>query len=330
MKYENIDIVSPWVDGSDPEWLAEKNKYSPKKTDDARVNRYRDWELLKYWFRGIEKNAPWINKIHFITWGHLPSWLNTDNLKLHIVKHEDYIPQKYLPVFSANPIELNIHRIEGLAEKFIYFNDDCYLIDEISPEFFFINGLPTDKVVEVPLRFNPGGIDHIIGNDMLVINKNFNKKEVVKRNRKKWFSLKTFSATVKNLYMLPVKGFSAFDNPHLPAPFLKSTLETVWEKENETLDATCSNKFRSDSDVNQWLFRYWQFCEGNFEQSKKVRGMFFSIGKDDEAIEKAISEKTFKTVCLSDDDVFVDFDREKLFLQKIFEKILPEKSSFEK
>ena len=92
-----IDIVIPWVDGNDPEWLAEKNKYKKNKAEDDNINRYRDWDLLRYWFRGIEKNAPWINKIHFITWGHLPSWLDAENPKLNIVKHQDYIPEKYLP-----------------------------------------------------------------------------------------------------------------------------------------------------------------------------------------------------------------------------------------
>lgn len=325
-----IDIVIPWVDGNDPEWLAEKNKYKKNKAEDDNINRYRDWDLLRYWFRGIEKNAPWINKIHFITWGHLPSWLDAENPKLNIVKHQDYIPEKYLPVFSSHPIEINMHRIKELSETFVYFNDDTYLIDGISPEFFFQNGLPVDTVKEVPLRFNVGGIDHIIGNDMMIVNKNFDKKAVIKKNRKKWFSPKALSATAKNLYMLPINGFSAFDNPHLPQPFLKSTIEKLWQKEYQILDETSNHKFRSNEDVNQWLFRYWQFCEGTFIQSGAERGRFFSIGRDDELIEAAISEKKMKLICLSDDDVSLDFEKEKYFLKEMFEKILPEKSSFEK
>ena len=52
-----IDFVIPWVDGGDPEWLKEKNEYSGRKTeeDDDRSIRFRDWETLKYWFRGVEK-----------------------------------------------------------------------------------------------------------------------------------------------------------------------------------------------------------------------------------------------------------------------------------
>ena len=85
---EKIDFVIMWVDGSDPKWLAEKNKYSEKKVSiDDGINRYRDMNLLKYWFRGVEKYTPWVNKIYFVTWGHLPEWLDTSNPKLVIVNH---------------------------------------------------------------------------------------------------------------------------------------------------------------------------------------------------------------------------------------------------
>lgn len=58
----DIDIVIPWVDGSDSAWQAEKAKYSGKRTDDSdSVNRYRDWGLMPYWFRSIESYAPWVN-----------------------------------------------------------------------------------------------------------------------------------------------------------------------------------------------------------------------------------------------------------------------------
>lgn len=325
-----VDIVITWVDGSDPEWLAEKSKYTPGKNNDDRVNRYRDWGFLPYLFRGIEQYAPWVRKVHFITWGHLPQWLNTDNPKLNIVKHSDYIPEKYLPVFSANPIELNFCHIDDLAEQFIYFNDDTLLINPADVETFFKDGKPVDTVCEIPLRFNPGGIDHIIGNDMMLINKNFNKREVIKKNFKKWFSLRSPKATLKNLYMFAANGFSQFDNPHLPLPLLKNTIKTLWEKENAMLDDTCSHRFRSNDDVNQWLIRYWQFATGNFVQASKPQGKFFSIGKHNKEIEEALAGSKYKMVCLSDDTPDLDFEKEQKFVLELLGKKFPEKSSFEK
>jgi len=64
--HDKIDFVIAWVDGSDPAWLEEKNKYSPKKEDVTNaINRYRDMGVLRYWFRAVEKFAPWVNQIHF-------------------------------------------------------------------------------------------------------------------------------------------------------------------------------------------------------------------------------------------------------------------------
>ena len=61
---------------------------------------------------------------NFVTWGHLPKWLNIDNEKLVIVNHQDYIPEKYLPTFNSNVLDLNMFRIPGLSEQYINFNDE--------------------------------------------------------------------------------------------------------------------------------------------------------------------------------------------------------------
>lgn len=131
MENYNIDIVIPWVDGNDMEWKQLRNEYlkqAGKIIDQASLNvRYRDWDNLQYIFRGIEKFMPWVNRIHFITCGHLPDWINLDHPKLNIVKHEDFIPNEYLPTFNSNAIEINICRIPDLAEHYINFNDDTLL-----------------------------------------------------------------------------------------------------------------------------------------------------------------------------------------------------------
>ena len=129
----------------------EKYKYMGIDEPDAGAERYRDMGILKYWFRAVESYAPWVNQIHFITWGHLPDWLNTQCPKLHIVNHKDYIPEDCLPVFSSHPIELNLHRIPDLAEHFIYFNDDVYLNNPTTPKTFFVRGLPRDTAVLGPV-----------------------------------------------------------------------------------------------------------------------------------------------------------------------------------
>lgn len=140
---QDIDFVITWVDGNDLEWKREKAARMGHTDMDISVNaddrkeRYRDWDNLRYWFRGMEKYAPWVRKVHFVTWGHIPQWLNTKHPKLNIVCHEDFIPQKFLPTFNSHTIEWNFHRIPGLTEQFVYFNDDMFLLKPVYMEDFF-------------------------------------------------------------------------------------------------------------------------------------------------------------------------------------------------
>ena len=325
-----IDLVIPWVDGGDPAWQEEKAKYSGQKGD-ARVVRYRDWDNLKYVFRGIEKNMPWIRKVHFITWGHLPDWMNPDCPKLNIVNHRDYIPENYLPVFSSHPIELNMHRIQGLAEHFIYANDDMFYLRPMKPEDFFQKGLPVDAAVQNVAQFHrPDGIDHIVVNNLIYLNRNHSKRSVMKANLGKWFSPKYKGGTLKNLYLLAFSNFTGFADYHIPYPYLKSTFEQLWEKEPGIMDSTCRNRFRSKEDVNQWLARYWQFAEGSFVPCAPDRGGLLIIGPDNEKIRDVILNRKYPMVCLSDDDPELDFEKEKAALIDLFQQILPEKSAFER
>ena len=139
---KEIDIVVPWVDSSDPQWIQEFNRYAPqeKKKQDANPERYRDYGLMRFWFRGIEKFAPWARTVHFITNGQKPAWLNTKAGKLHWVQHNEYIPSELLPVFSSRPIDFYLHKIPGLSEQFVYFITDNIQIfgtyvfsDELNP-----------------------------------------------------------------------------------------------------------------------------------------------------------------------------------------------------
>ena len=203
--YEPIDFVIIWVDGNDKEWRAEKDKYDdkPVSTSNSEV-RFRDWDNLQYWFRGVEKFAPWVRKIHFVTWGHLPKWLDTSNPKLNIVNHKDYIPEKYLPTFSSHTIELNLHRIEGLADKFVYFNDDMFITAPTKAEDFFKNGKPCDTVAMDCIYFNKDSAGFFNGANLNIINNHFNKRASIKKNFKKFNE-----AEVNKIIRLRIGGYVA-------------------------------------------------------------------------------------------------------------------------
>lgn len=327
-----IDFVIIWVDGDDAEWIAQKNKYLPEDKRVAKSNLYRDWDNLQYWFRGIEKFTPWVNRVHFVTCGHLPSWLNVNHPKLNIVKHSDYIPNEYLPTFNSHCIELNLHRIKGLSERFVYFNDDMFVIDSMKPEEFFYNNLPCDSSIMSALAPSEKNdmFYHILANNLAVVNSNFEKSSVIKRNIKQWLNLKYGKLNLKNLYYLPIGKFTGFQNFHLPSSFLKSTFVEMWEKEHEILDKTSCNKFRTVNDVNQYIFSYWQMMNGKFNPRRSTIGKFFSISNDNMRLYNAISNQTYKMVCINDTADEINFELEKEKIKKYFEYILPEKSEFER
>lgn len=157
-----MDAVFTWVDGSDAKFIAEKRRFedyeppavpqkwrerseytgaqdlaraggSPSRSD----NRFRDMQELRYALRSLEANAPWFRRIHIVTNGQVPTWLNRNHPKVRIVSHEQIFPDPdCLPCFNSNAIELNLHRIPDLSEDFVYFNDDFFLGRPVRPEDF--------------------------------------------------------------------------------------------------------------------------------------------------------------------------------------------------
>lgn len=327
-----IDFVLTWVDGNDPEWQKERNKFSNDKSGDSRNVRFRDWDNLQYWFRGIEKFTPWVNKIHFVTWGHYPSWLNLNHPKLNIVRHTDFIPREYLPTFNSHTIELNLHRIKGLSDKFVYFNDDTFITRGMKKEDFFKSNLPCDSAILSPVIGNfRNSISPIIINNMEVINATFSKNKVLKNNMTKWFNPLYKKDNLNTFLLLPWKKFVGFKNPHLPVAYLKETFMELWEKEQELLSNTCEFKFRNKQNVNHWLMRYWQFTTGSFMPRDTNIGYCYSLTNQNEEIFSAIKNQKYKMICVNDNDSdpITNFILEKDLLKQSFNDILPEKSSYE-
>lgn len=334
-----IDIVVRWVDDKDVNWRKEKKKYKlldqgltieGEITDDSDF-RYRDWELLKFWFRGVEKFAPWVNKVFFITCNQKPGWLNTNHPKLRMVNHEEFIPNKWLPTFSSRTIDFNVHRIPDLSEQFVFFDDDMFFINNTSEQDFFVDGRPCDSMVFNAITATGGDvIDSNIFNDMSIINRHFQKSDFNKtEKRRMWFTPKYGKFLYKNIVLSPWTYYLGFQDFHLPEGFLKETYRKLWNLEGHWLSETCSHKFRKTSDVNQWLIRYWQLAEKNFEPRSIRVGKYFEISDNNDEIHTTIRKQSSKLLCINEGEVS-DFEKEKRLLHDSFMCIFPEKSSYEK
>lgn len=337
---EQIDFVITWVNVFDEAWNRERAEYGRLadadvflKTDD-RKERYRDWGLLKYWFRGVEKYAPWVRKIHFITYGQLPKWLKEENPKLHVVRHEDYVPKEFLPTFNSNVLELYLHRIEGLSEHFVYFNDDMFLVGKTAPRDFFRMGRPCDMLAFQPVVANPSNpiMSQSLLNNSLVLSKYFEKRKNVREQPAKYFKLGYPPLYFfYNLLELCFPRYTGFYTVHGPSPFCKSTFESVWEKEEALLRKVSEDRFRSAGDVTPYLFREWQKLSGNFEAVNLHRYFgYYEIGDRNEKLLAAIRKKKRRILCINDAPVSGDERKIRAELCAAFEEILPERSTFER
>ena len=329
-----IDFVVTWVDGGDKAWQDVKKQYTISDNNDDKEERYRDWGMFKYWFRGVEKFAPWVRKIHFITWGHLPEWLDTTNPKLNIVRHEDYMPKEILPVFNSNVIEMFMNRIEGLSENFVYFNDDMMLINRIDKEYFFKKGKPCDMLAFQPVVANPANpvMSYLYLNNSVILSKYFKKRENVKMQPGKYFHIGYPPLYFfYNMLELAFPLFTGFYTVHGPMPFCKSTFDEIWNKEEKALSEAATHRFRSDRDIPPYLFREWQKLSGNFVPKNIQKDFrYFNVDNDNGKLKNAIKKQKAKVICINDANTPIEFERVKAELIEVFDKILPEKSSFEK
>lgn len=331
---EKIDFVVTWVDGSDPEWLQQRNTCTGEGKEYEFVqSQYRDWDILKYWFRGVDKFTPWVNKIYFVTWGHIPSFLDVSHPKIVIVKHEDFIPKEYLPTFSSHVIETNLHRIKGLSNQFVYFNDDIFVMRDVQKEDFFKNSLPRDTAVMNPIapaRYD--SISSLMVNNIGILNEHFDKKESMKSNLGKWFNVKYGILNLLNLLFLPWSRFVGLYEQHTATSFLKDTYIEVWEKEYDILDATGKNKVRNfKTDVNQWLFKNWRIVQGNFIPRKSNFSKYLMVSSLEKAkeTEKHLRNQSHHIICVNDHYKGQNLDEIISVVQNGFEAVLSEKSTFE-
>ena len=326
-----IDIVVTWVDGNDPQWQASRAKYETNTGDLGNSERrFRDWDLMRYWFRGVEKFAPWVNKVIFITCGQHPDWLNVDNPKLKLVDHRDYMPEDALPTFNSNAIELGINKIDGLSDRFILFNDDFFIINELKETDFFVNGLPCDFVALDAIEPSED-FDYVLANNVRIINENFDKREVLSRNKSQWFNLKDVKSVMRTVALRkPWNKFTGFRDYHTPVAYTKKEFDDMWVRYPDLMNDTVHRRFRDKDNISHWLIRYWRLASGEFVTSSQKKYIFIPVENgDNSALIDTIRKQRRKILCINDNFSGSDISVVQKSLRDAFEAILPEKSSFE-
>ena len=110
----------------------------------ADPTRFGDCGEIDYCVASLLRFAPWLRTIHIVTDAQTPSLM--ERLKgtpfedrVRVVDHKVIFSgyEQFLPTFSSLSIEAMLWRIPGLAERFIYLNDDFQIIRPVALEDFF-------------------------------------------------------------------------------------------------------------------------------------------------------------------------------------------------
>ena len=291
-----MDIVITYVNGLDPVWQQEYAKHTNMPILEK---RFRDWGTLKYLFRGIETNMPFIRKVHLVVSGEsqVPEWLNRE--QVNVVLHKDIIPAQLLPTFNCNPIEMHLHNIADLDEEYIYFNDDIFPLLPCKPTDFFRGG-----------KGILGMSHHLLAWDMF--------KKICR------------NSDTKAREALGLKPRYCFLRPqHTCQPMLKSEIKSVYDKlETDILGSMTPT--RTEKNLNQYLYLDYMYLNGKIINERQSKKHFSVAWVSASKLRKFIEQPTHKLTCIN--DVHLSEERYTVLrttLIEAFERRMPNKSKYE-
>ena len=138
---EKIDAVITWVDGSEPNY---KIKLEENLKNKKIINRqYTQANEIDFCVASIIKFAPFIRKIFIVTDKQKPKFSRIRHMvsleKIEIIDHEEIFRDNLdcMPSFNIRSIDALLFKIKNLSDKFIYFNDDMFLIRETNKKDWF-------------------------------------------------------------------------------------------------------------------------------------------------------------------------------------------------
>lgn len=309
----DIDLVYLWVNGNDPQWLAKRNACIGKTEEKSAVNcdgRYADNDELKYSLRSIEKYAPWLRRIFIVTDNQVPVWLDTANPKVRIVDHKEIMPDVCLPCFNSAVIEHFLYRIPGLAEHFIYANDDMFINKPVTPETFFgKDGLPI-------VRFN---------------RRPFRKWTLLFKEKVQGKRLSNYVQTIRNSAELVEKKYGKYyggKTHHNIDAYLRSDYEHAAKVFEDEIRTTLPNHVRSENDIQRNIYSYVALAEKRAHLHYVTQRTSFRLHIQNESHYGKLERYNPILFCMNDSQYAKDSDRKRAaaFLDKRF----PEKSQYEK
>ena len=307
-----IDVVYTWVDGQDPEWQRRKaaaagESYHEESASDA---RFLSRDELRYSLRSLHMNAPWVRKVFVVTDDQSPAWLETDNPAVQVVSHKEiFSDPSVLPVFNSHAIESQLHHIDGLAEHFLYLNDDMFIGRPLAPQSFFLsNGVSRFFYSQTRVPMKPKSeadtpVDAACKNNRALIED-------------------AFGVTLTQTFQ------------HVPYAMRRSVLAEIEERFPEAYRTTMASRFRSmqDHSIPSSLYHYYAFLTGRAVPGS-VRYGYVQLAVPDLAarLARALARRDWDTFCLNDAySTELELERQNEVLRPFLDAYFPIPSPLEK
>ncbi|MDT0118465.1 stealth family protein [Microbacterium sp. PRF11] len=281
----DIDMVFSWVDGSSSEFQrqrAARMKGYVVGDGDDNAARYRQVDELRYALRSVHMYAPWVRRIFIATDSPTPEWL-ADHPKVTVVRSEEFFADpSVLPTHNSHAVEAQLHRIPGLAEHFLYSNDDMFFGRPVTPELFFSGG-GVSRFVESGVRIGSGPA-HIerSGHDN---------------------GLRVNRALLKERFGRVI----TLDLEHCATPLRRSV---AFELEAEFADdytRTAASRFRAATDISvtNSLYHYYALATGRAVVTTEPRTRYVQTTQLDSlrTMERLVSRRDTDMFCLNDGSV---------------------------
>lgn len=307
-----VDVVYTWVDGNDPAWQRRRADFGHTgyHTESANAARYLSRDELRYSLRALEQNAPWVRHVYVVTDRQRPAWLLDRHPRITVVDHSEiFADPSALPTFNSHAIESRLHHIPGLAEHFLYFNDDMFLGRPVTPQDFFLSNGMTRTF------FSPSQVprwERTLGDRPV---------DAAGKNNRRLLLDNFGSAIVQKVR-------------HAPYALRRSVLQEIEREFADAHRATSHSRFRSADDISipSSLYHYYAYFTGRAVPSD-ISFAYLDLARPEiqRRLGILLARRDRQAFCINDTlSDGHDIDRQTAMLGRFLDSYYPVPSPFER
>lgn len=279
---------------SDPEWRRILKGVADRSyAGNAQYNvRYRSWGTEHLLIRCVKRFMPWLHDIIILLAqeSQVQPWMQQEGVR--VVFHHDFMPPQHLPTYNSRAMEMYLHRIPGLSERFLYGNDDMFPLSLLQETDFFIGPLPCQHHTLKNFPPSPNAF-HLACRGGL----NFVASEFGQHFTNQW-----------------LKG------GHSIAPILLETCRHLWQRDPQTIEQSVS-PFRETKNFNQYIYSWYQHFTGRYIDRVPPR-KYLSTKSGIDSIRNFLSQPVEGIVCINDNEYASDIQHYAEVVRECLERRL--------